>query len=113
MLRVKAAPATKRLMTENADGSIGRDSHGKVSAELKSRKRRLFTSDDVDPSQAVECAHQLSVGFFALHSTFLLQRLEELLHCHGAVCAEGNKKSNLRHTNTPAITLSSTDATHG
>lgn len=49
------------------------------------QKVRTYTSDDVDSSQAVECAHQLSVGFFTLHSTFLLQRLEELLHRHGAV----------------------------
>lgn len=44
----------------------------------------IYTSDDVDSSQPIECAHQLSVSFFTLHSTFLLQGLQELLHRHGA-----------------------------
>lgn len=42
------------------------------------------TSDDVDSSQTIESTNQLSVSFFTLHSTFLLQGLQELLHCHGA-----------------------------
>lgn len=54
-------------------------SRGSTSTEVG-----IYTSDDVDSSQAIECAHQLSVGFFTLHSTFLLQGLQELLHRHGA-----------------------------
>lgn len=80
--RNKAAWDTKRR--EHGRGFVWSDSHGKVGAE-EVQKVRTYTSDDVDSSQAVECAHQLSVGFFTLHSTFLLQRLEELLHRHGAV----------------------------
>lgn len=49
----------------------------------------IYTSDDVDSSQAIECAHQLSVSFFTLHSTFLLQGLQELFHRHGAGEGEG------------------------
>lgn len=50
-----------------------------------STKVGIYTSDDVNSSQTIECAHQLSVSFFTLHSTFLLQGLQELLHRHGAV----------------------------
>lgn len=52
----------------------------------------FYTSDDVDSRQAIERAHQLSVSFFTLHSTFLLQGLQELLHRHGA---EETRKSHL------------------
>lgn len=52
----------------------------------------FYTSDDVDSCQAIESAHQLSVSFFTLHSTFLLQGLQELLHRHGA--AEGGVRGH-------------------
>lgn len=54
-------------------------------SEQRAHKYRgFYTFDDVDSSQAIESAHQLSVSFFTLHSTFLLQGLKELLHRHGA-----------------------------
>lgn len=52
--------------------------------EHKKTEEAFYTSDDVNSCKAIEGAHQLSVGFFTLHSTFLLQGLEELLHRHGA-----------------------------
>ena len=55
----------------------------------------LSTSDDVDACQAVEGAHQLSVNLFTLHSTFLLQGLEQLLHRHGAVLGALGQKDPL------------------
>lgn len=106
MLRVKAAAATKQLVTENVDGFSWKGFPWESGGRAKEQQVRTFTSDDVDSSQAVECAHQLSVGFFTLHSTFLLQRLEELLHGHGAAGKEvqqrrSTKKQNkTKHTHT-------------
>lgn len=62
----------------------------------------IYTSDDVDSSQAIESAHQLSVSFLALHSTFLLQGLQELLHRHGAGGGGGGGGRDKSHSSKPS-----------
>lgn len=43
-----------------------------------------LTFNDMDTSQAIKSTHQLSVSFFTLRPTFLLQRCQQFLHGHGA-----------------------------
>lgn len=55
-----------------------------VQLQVQVQKQCSQTSNDVDSSQTIQSTHQLPVGFFTLHPTFLLQRLQQFLHCHCA-----------------------------
>lgn len=71
----------------------------------------IYTSDDVDSSQAIECAHQLSVSFFTLHSTFLLQGLQELFHRHGAGEGEGGGTADKTTQQNPPMQMTQNGST--